>query len=200
DQFQLTCQLLGSLGTSAERARDHAAETTKLLTCNGVIGVTFEPGIEHLLHDGMSLEKASQRQRVVVLSSYAQRQCLEPAPQQKAGFRVRAASQNVEPLLDCTDALLRADYGPRTHVGVSVQILRRAVHHDVEADLERAKIHGSGEGIVDDRHEPVLLGERSDAAVIGYLQYRIADRFDIDRARVRLDGSAPAVGVAYVDE
>ena len=53
---------------------------------------------------------------------------------------------------------------PAMHVGMAVQVLRGGVDHDVGAVLERAEVHGRGEGRIHHQREPLGLARASRSA------------------------------------
>ncbi len=81
-----------------------------------------------------------------------------------------------------------------------VQIFGAAVHHQIEAVLERAIVDGRGKRVVDQRYQPMRFGELHDALEIGHTHQRIRDGFDIDRARGRVQQRRPRLGPIGVDE
>ena len=87
------------------------------------------------------------------------------------------------------------------HVGVAVQVLRRRVHDDVEAELERPLDVGAGEGVVGDRDQRrARLASAAIAFEVDELQQRIGRRLDPDHPRLRPDRRLDRVEVGEVDE
>ena len=91
---QMVHQRLGLPLVALEHDRQHAAEAvTQIAGGQLVVRIVFQPGIEHLLDERMSLEVACQRQRVVRLALHAQRQRLDALHDHEGVERRDAAPQ-----------------------------------------------------------------------------------------------------------
>ena len=69
---------------------------------------------------------------------------------------------------------------------VATEELRRGVDHNIDAVLKGAEQSRSEDGVVADHGYARLVGEIGDTLVIGHVVPRIADRFQIHEARVRV--------------
>jgi len=93
-----------------------------------------------------------------------------------------------------------ADDRAGEHVGVSVEILGGAMDHKIEAQRERLKIHGRGEGAVDHGNEIVLSAELHRFLESRDASERVADRFQVEELGIFSQPVSPRVRVASVHE
>ncbi len=113
-------------------------------------------------------------------------QRLQAAQREKAVERAADAADRVLQEPDLVGQLFgRGDRDAADHVGVAVQILRRRVHDDVGAELERPLHPRARERVVDDREDPALAREFRDVRDVDEPQRRIRRRFDPDQLRLR---------------
>ena len=93
-----------------------------------------------------------------------------------------------------------ADDGAARRRIVAVEVLRRAVHRDVGAELERPLEVRRQERIVDGVRNAVLLGDLRDRGDIRQLQRRIRRRLGEDQLRVGPNRLANGIGIRRIDE
>ena len=160
----------------------------------------LESRIVHLLHLGVRGEEAGQGEGVGVLGPDAQRQRLGAPRQQKPGVRIERPAEEVERPSHPVDVCPARQDAPRHDVRMAVEVLRGAVERDVEADRQGTEIDGAGEGVVDDRHQPLLAGELDDLAQPWDPHQRIGDALDQEHPCVGTQGVGPGVGTLIVDK
>ena len=139
------------------------------------------------------------------MSFHAQRQRLEAAQREKAVERADDAADGVlqigQAFRQRRMARLAADnHRPADHVRMSVQILGRRVHDDVEAELERSLDPRAGKRIVGDRDQIALAGDLRDRGQIDQLEQGIARRLDPDHPGIGADRRAQPLRIGHVDE
>src|SRR6266511_2322958 len=84
---------------------------------------------------------------------------------------------------------------------VAADPLRRRLHDDVRAPLDRAaEVAGGPEGVVDDERDLVLVRELRERLEVGDVVARVADRLDVERLRLRSDRLLPLAEVVLLDE
>ena len=76
---------------------------------------------------------------------------LSPLPSAYAAYGSRTAPTSFRALSTLLDDLARSGQHPGSHVAVPIEVLRGAVHDDVDAEGQRLLIDRAGEGVVDDR-------------------------------------------------
>ncbi len=145
-------------------------------------------------------EELGHRQRVGVLGAHAQRQRLEAPRQQERRVRVETPAVGAEHRRDLLDPPLRTGDGPRGDVGVAVERLGRRVAHQIETDAVRPEVHRSGEGVVDDRGQPVAPREARDALQVADPDERVRDALDEERLRAGAQRFRPRVRIHGVDQ
>src|SRR5213082_16222 len=130
-----------ALEPAAQYRGDDTAETTRHLSPGKrVLRVTRQPRVVHALDPGMLLQELRDGERIGAMSLHAQRQGLD-APQGEE--RVEGAGYGAHRVLQIGDALGELRVRPHDRsspdgVGMSIEILGRRVHADIEAMLERA--------------------------------------------------------------
>ena len=139
---------------------------------------------------------------VARMTLHPQRQRLDAAQRQetveRAGDRADRVLQEFQPvgqILVVADRDAAAD-----HVGMAVQIFRRRMHDEVDAELERPLDVGAAEGVVGDRDHALAPGERRDALKIDDAQQRVGRRFDPQHLRFGPDRRLDRGEVGEVDE
>ena len=131
-------QLDGSLLTTAHEERDHASEAAHLTDGGGVTGVMAEPRVHHPLDRGVLRQQRGHRRRVLAMAIHAHAQCLEPAQHEVAieGRRHRTRCVLEEPELLGPQVVVEREEST-DHIGVTAEVLRRRVHDDVGAFVQR---------------------------------------------------------------
>ena len=87
----------------------------------------------------------------------------------------------------------------RNDVGVTVQILRRAVQHDVEPMFDGTKINRAGKRRVYERDQPMRASKRCNLRQITDLQERIRHRLNVDRTSGGTQRGTPAPRIIDID-
>src|SRR5207244_998901 len=77
---------------------------------------------------------------------------------------------------------------------------RRRMRDDVRAPLDRPAEVWRREGRIDHEGRAVRVGDRRDALEIEHVAARIADRFTVEKLRVRTERGVPPVEVVRIDE
>src|ERR1700693_270889 len=90
----------------------------------------------------------------------AARQGLHAAIDQPRGHGVQRLAPHLHQPAHLLDHRFGSGDGARDHVRMAVEIFGRAVDHQIRAVLERAEVHGRGEGRVDDERQALRLAER----------------------------------------
>ncbi len=106
----------------------------------------------------------------------------------------------IELVTDALDHLFTPRDRAADDVGVPVEILRRAVQAQIEPGIDRPEVHRRGEGVVDQRDQPVPAREAHDALQVRDLQHRVRHGLHIDRLRVRPELRFPRGRVVRIDE
>jgi len=88
---------------------------------------------------------------------------------------------------------------PPTTSEWAVQVLRRRVHDEVGAELERALEVWCHEGVVDGDAHAASVAELRDGRDVEEAQQRVRGRLDPREARARADGGGDGARVARVD-
>ena len=145
-QMHVVEHLLGFL-EAAHLERDNAAEPRHLADGHGVIGMVLQTGIEHFLHILGAGKEVHHFQRVCAYGVYAHLERLETAQDQKRLLRSEHCARNVleSDHADLVHDLLARRREARDHVAVAVEILGRAVHDDIRAQLQRLHQHAAGD-------------------------------------------------------
>ena len=145
--------------------RQHPAESAHLALRQLVLGMVWQSRIEHTFHRRVFRQELRQRQPVDVVLRHAQRQRLGAAQHQE---RVERAQNRALRVLDELQPLeivvVHADDDAADAVAVSVEVLRRAVHDQVGAELDRPLHARAGERVVDDEPSRRALCASADAA------------------------------------
>jgi hypothetical protein len=136
---------------------------------------------------------------------HAQRQCLHAAQNEeaveRAGDRADRVLQEAEPLAQRRQPIAAADDGDAAdHVRVAVEVLRRRVDDDVEAELERPLHPRAGEGVVGGAEDAAGMADLGDGAQVGEAKQRIGRRLHPDQLRLRRQRRRKAHRIGQVDE
>src|SRR6266513_2922919 len=180
----------GSLQPALKHSRHHAAvAAVHLPGGKRVLRMAREPGINDALDAGMLFEPLRDLHRVLAMTFHPQCQRFDAAQGEEGVERARHAAQRVlqEAQFLFQSAVSLDDGGAADHVGMAVQVLRRRVHDDVEAVLERTLEVGRGEGVVAHREQAALARDRRHRLQVDELKKGIGRAFDPDHAGVRSD-------------
>ncbi len=179
---------------------DHAPEAGKEPAGALVARMRRQAGVVDAVDGRVIGEEPRDPQGGLVLTEDAQRQRLEAAVEQEAGVRVERAAEVVEQLADALHECPAAGHDPGGEVAVAVEVLRRAVQREVEAELSGPEVDGARERVVDHRDEAVLPGEGDDRLQVRDLHERVGDGLDVDGPGVGAQLRPPVGGVLAVDE
>ena len=132
-------------GQRAELERDHAAEARHLPLRQRVLRVGFQPGVVHGRDLPPPVEPGGDRPAARVVALHADRERLDPAQHQE---RIHRREDRADGVLEPSDPLrvlgTRRHHASADAVAVAVQVLRRRVHDDVGAQLDRLlEVRGS---------------------------------------------------------
>ena len=131
---------------------DNAAEPRHLADGHGVIGMVLQTGIEHFLHILGAGKEVDHLLRVGADGVHTHLECLETAQDQKRLLRPEHCARNVleSDHADLVHDLLARHRETCDHIAVAVEILGRAVHDNIRAQLQRLHQQRRGEGVVHD--------------------------------------------------
>ena len=124
---------------------------------------------------------------VGVVLRHAQRHGLDAATQGEGRNRIHDAAEQPPRLGERRDHRLRAGQRTAGHVAVTVQILRRALHRQINAHRRHRLIQGAGERVVDHGHDTGLLARRRHLSYVDAAQGRVNRRFEPDHLRLGAD-------------
>ena len=160
-QMHVVEHLLGFL-EAAHLERDNAAESRHFADGHGVIGMVLQTGIEHFLHILGAGKEVHHFLRVCADGVHAHLERLETAQDQKRLLRPEHCARNVleSDHADLVHDLLARRREARDHVAVAVEILGRAVHDDIRAQLQRLHQQRRGKGVVHDDEAVRILRMR----------------------------------------
>ena len=105
-----------------------------------VAGVVLEPRIVHLPHLGVLGQRPRHAQGACRLALHAQYQRLHAAFEQEGGVRVERTAHMIEHVQNALHMGARAGDRARDDVAMAVQILRRAVNDDIDAEVRGPEI------------------------------------------------------------
>ena len=83
---------------------------------------------------------------------------------------------------------------------MTVEVLRRAVQRQIEPACQWLETDGRSEGVVDERHQPMLARERRRGFEVRDLQERVCERLEVDRFRIAPHLRRPGRRRLRVDE
>ena len=134
--------------------------------------------------------------------------CLHPrserfdSPQHQPGIEWRTGdAQRVDKIRHPLGMrLVPRDDAAADNVGMAVQIFRRRVDDDVDAELERPLQVGGEERVVGKRNQAGVAGDLAHGRQVDEIEQRIARRLDPDPFGGRRDCFANVLGIAHVDE
>ena len=171
------------LVAAAEVDADHPAESRHLLRGDGMVGVLRQPRVVHGLDAAIPRQPLGHGHGTGVLTLHPHGQRLQPAPEQIRRLRVHDRADAPPHLFDSIDHRRRSDEHTGGDVGVAVEVLRRAVHHEIDAERQRLLIDGTGEGVVDHRGDAVRAARTRHRGDVDAAQRRIDRRLEPDQPR-----------------
>ncbi len=168
------------LAAAADVERQHRAGLAHLPARHRIAGIGLKSRIVDAIDGGMRGEIGRHLLRALDVAAHPVRQRPQPAQNQPAVKRRRHGAQQ---RLDGPDALEEAVHRPRDdgaaeHVGVTAEVLRRRVHDDVDAQLQRPLQHRRRPCVVDSRARADGLGQRHHRDDVGDVQTRVGRRLD----------------------
>ena len=146
----------------------------------------------------MPLQEPGHPHRPLGVGLHAQDQGLHPAQEQEGVEGALGPAQVAEPLgPDLADELGRPHHRAAQDVAVAGEVLGGRVHHQVDAEFERAGERRGGEGVVGDGEDAPLPGEAGDLGEVVDAEGGVRRGLDVDHPGVgahRL-GQRPVGGV-----
>src|SRR5260370_34206931 len=102
-----------------------------------MIGMRGQAGIVYFLDRGVLVKKAANRQRICFVLAHTHRQRLDAAQREPAIEGARYASGSVLIELDgLVDFLIAGDESAANDIAMAVDVLGRAMHHDIRAQFQ----------------------------------------------------------------
>ena len=127
------------------------------------------------MHALIGLEPLGDSHRVLVMFRHAHGQRLHPARERVGRRGLEDAAKQLPRRAQPRHQFARSRERSRRHVAVSIQPLRRRMHHHVDTELEWLLIEWARKRVVDDRHDALLAA-------------RGCNRRDVRTAKRRIDG------------
>ena len=174
---------------TAELGADDAPEAAVHLALRKfVMRMVRQTRIDHTLDLRMLLQKLRDGERVGAVPLHAQSQRLDAAQRQEGierpGHSAHGVLQIGEPFAQLIGAM--PDHRRAAdRVRMTVQILRRRVHDEIEPVLQRVLQVRRRERVVTDGHDAAALRHGCDGAEVDDRQQWIGRRFHPDHPRVR---------------
>src|SRR5437870_443313 len=144
----------------------------------------------------------SDVERVCAMPLHAQRQCLQAAQRQKTIERPRDCADRV--LQECNliaQFLVFTDNdNTANHIGMSAQIFRGRVNHEIETKFDRPLNPRAGKRVVRNRNDVLFARNFRNRFQVDNLEQRITWRLNPDHPRVRFDFALKYVRVRKIDK
>ena len=179
----------------------HAPGGPHLPRAERVLRVLLEPRVVDALHLGRGREVRGHRGRVGAVAVHPHGQRLDAAQHEEAVHRTRGPADRV-----LVEGQLLADLGVTgdqrapDHVGVSPEVLRQGVEHDVRAEAEGLLQVRRREGVVDDAQRARSVGQLRSGSDVGEAQERVAGRLEVHVPRALGEGRLDLLQVGRVHE
>src|SRR5882762_2824193 len=141
----------------------------------------------------MIFEESGDGHGVGALVLHADAHGFDAANQEKRRARIHGTAEINDHVPYAVHPFFTAGGGAGDNVGMAGEILGGAVDDDVEAKFDRLLQNGSGESVVDDRDEIVVLGEGDGSFKIYEAQRGVGGRFDVQNFAARSDQAFDAV-------
>lgn len=177
-------------GGATDPEREHASAHAVAVLCqgDGVLRVRRQARVVYGDDVRRGLQRFAHRRCVVGCRARAKVQRFEaPVCEPAVEWRRHGADgvlQEGEPLVEGWGVECR---GAHEHVRVAVDILCYAVYHNVGAVVERVLDVRGEEGVVDDDHYAVVVGDGGDSADVDEGERRVGGRLDPDQFGFRFD-------------
>src|SRR5207249_2864125 len=95
-------------------------------------------------------------------------------------LRMQRRAGDLAVMEDAVDEILLADDEPTHDVGMTIEVLRRAVYDQVSTELERALVDRGRERVVDDDGRAVTVSDLREPLDVDDLQRRIGRRLEVE--------------------
>ena len=155
-------------------------------------GIAGQAGIVDALHAGMRGQELRDRLRVRAVRAHAPGQRADAAEHEPAverrGHGAARGLDRAEPLAEGTR--LARDHDAAHHVGMAGEVLRRGVHHEVEAEGQRPLQERRRPGVVAGGEGPRRSRDLHDRAQVGDGDGRVGRRLRPDEPRAGPQGGA----------
>ena len=151
-----------------------------LLRREQMLRMAREPRIDDPLDPRMLFQPRGDMHRVTAMALHAQREGLDAAQRQESIEGTRHSADRVlqEGELLFQLIVLADDRRAADDVGVAVEILRRRMHDDIEAVLERALDPGRSERVIAHADEAAPMANFGDRGEVDKLEQRVGRRLD----------------------
>ena len=183
DERQAVKQLRRSFVASGEIEADHAAEAGHLPFRDRVVRMRRQTRIIDLADAAVGREELGHCLCARVMPRDAQRQRLQSAPERVRGRRIHDRAEQPPRLRDRIDEPAGPGDRAACHVAMAVQVFRRALHREVDAECQRLLVDRARERTVDDRQHTTRLADARDARNVHAAQRRVDRRLEPDDAR-----------------
>ena len=151
DDLQTIVELRRAFVAAVEIEAHHAAEAAHLPRRDRVVGMRRQTRIVDRADASIAREKRRDRLGARVVALDAKRQRLESAAECVRWMRIHHRADHPPDFFDRRDEGRRPGHDAAGHVAVAVQILRRALHREVDTQRQRLLIDWARERVVDDR-------------------------------------------------
>ena len=166
----------------------HAPESGHLPLRDGVILVRRKARVVHARHPWMPFERRGHGHRGDVVALHPDLERLERSSKPVGRCGIEHPPELPPGYFDWANQLTSSGHHARGHVAVAVQVLRRALHGEVNAHLERSLVNGARKRVVDDaRHVPCAT-RLGNAFNVHASQMRVNRRLEPEDARPLRDG------------
>jgi hypothetical protein len=161
--------------------------------------VRGEAGIDHVAHGRVTGQEVGDPLGVVAMAIHPYAQRLQPA----------MSEEGIERAGDCAHGVLMEgdllgqveisyDQGAPDDVGVTADVFRRRMHHDVGTERQRLLEIGSREGVVDDQQGSAVVGSVGQCLDVTEVEQRVGGGLDPHQGGdTRLDRRPHCVDVTH---
>ncbi len=147
--------------------------------------MAFEAGVQHGVDGVVALEQFDDGSRVLTVPIHSEGKGLRST---KGEIRIPRSTDRADRVGDVAEVGLDVGrvggHEAADDVGVSADVLRGRVDHDVGPEPERGLQIGAGEGVVDHQQRIVTMGDLGDRGDVDDGQQRVGRRLDPDHGRV----------------
>lgn len=161
----------------------------------------WQAGVVDVADLWMAVEELGERHRALLMSFHSRAERLDAAEYQPGVERRTAKAQRVDDVADFFGVfLLLGDHTAADDVGVSVQILRRGMDDDIDAQFEGTLQVRGQERVVRDRDRSTGLGHFADRRDVDDVEQWVAGGFDPDTLGVLRHGLPDVLRVTHANE